>query len=155
MSIPIKAQVYDMHMGECKWESAMVLCDGSLYLADGWGKMYAVDRTYFGQVMKEFLNAYLTRHNEARRLRNNLLREGKHVEAELTHRKSVNIEKDIVELKKVWSAFKSFSKRNKKKDSSEKPPVACTSKITFTWQNYDGKKTVKEVNDCLLPSFWS
>lgn len=148
MAIPIKAQVFDMHMSEYKWESAVVLCDGSLYLTDNWGKMYAVDRTYFGQVMKEFLNVYLTRYNETRRLRNNLLREGKLVEAERAHEHSLNIEKDIIELKKVWKAFKSFSTRHKK------PKKNNNSSVSFTWSNTKGPVT-STVIGAWFPSFWS
>ena len=149
MAIPIKAQVFDMHMSEYKWESAVVLCDGSLYLTDNWGKMYAVDRTYFGQVMKEFLNVYLTRYNETRRLRNNLIREGKHVEAERAHEHSKNIENDISELKKVWKAFKSFSTRHK-----NKVPEKNNSKISLTWTTSKGKDTSTVLN-AWFPSFWS
>jgi len=150
MAIPIKAQVFDMHVSGYKWESAVVLCDGSLYLTDNWGKMSAVDRTYFGQVIKEFINEYLTRYNETRRTRNNLIREGKYVEAERMDDHSKNIEKDIVELKKVWKAFKSFSTRHKKKKETH-----TTSKVSFVWTRDNGQPTKLVVNDCLLPSFWS
>ncbi len=120
MSIPIKAQVsfVGTSFENSKWRTAMILCDGSLYLGDNFGKMYAVDRTFFGQTVKSFMNETLTTYNEIRRRRNLLIKEKNFSEADVEDNVSKIYKKQAEELKKVWKAFKSFSTKNKKKTNS-------------------------------------
>jgi len=130
MAIPVKVQYeflneMDVNDGMC-WRSIVILCDGSIYCVDEDYRVYPVNRSYAGHIIKTELKEVKAYYNGLMRQASIARHEGDLTQVDMYKRYTSDAKDTIKDAEKLWRVFKSMS-TSKGKNKND----VNTSKVSF------------------------
>lgn len=118
MAIPVKVQYefvneVDLNDG-MSWHTMVILCDGSIYCVNEDYKVYPVNRSYAGHVIKTEVKAVKAGYNDLMRQAAIYRHEGDLSNVDRYNPYIKSAKNDIIAAEKLWKVFKDMSTSKKK-----------------------------------------